>query len=107
MNKKTLLTRWMQEEENAHIQGWDFSHIKGKYEEENDLPWDYGEIVRQYLRPEMRLLDLDTGGGEFLLSLRHPYHNLAATENYPPNIALCERRLLPLGIDWKIIRCWK
>ena len=49
MNKKTLLTRWMQEEENAHIQGWDFSHIKGKYEEENDLPWDYGEIVRQYL----------------------------------------------------------
>lgn len=101
MNKKTLLTRWMQEEENAHIQGWDFSHIKGKYEEENDLPWDYGEIVRQYLRPEMRLLDLDTGGGEFLLSLRHPYHNLAATENYPPNIALCERRLLPLGIDFR------
>ena len=47
----------------------------------------------------MRLLDYDTGGGEFLLSLQHPYGNTAATEGYPPNVQLCREKLLPLGID--------
>ena len=40
MDKK-LIENWFEEEKNAHIQGWNFSHIHGKYEEENDLPWDY------------------------------------------------------------------
>lgn len=47
----------------------------------------------------MKLLDYDTGGGEFLLSLHHPYGNTAATEGYPPNVQLCREKLLPLGID--------
>ena len=47
----------------------------------------------------MKLLDYDTGGGEFLLSLRHPYENTAATEGYSPNVQLCREKLLPLGID--------
>ena len=47
----------------------------------------------------MKLLDYDTGGGEFLLSLHHPYENTAATEGYPPNVQLCREKLLPLGID--------
>lgn len=101
MNRDELLKLWLQEEEAAHIHGWDFSHIKGKYEEGRELPWDYEEIVRFYLRPEHKLLDIDTGGGEFLLSLGHPCHNLAATENYPPNVELCRGKLLPLGIDFK------
>ena len=81
MDKEALLKRWLEEEEIAHIHGWDFSHIKGKFEEEHDLPWNYREIVNRYLWPEMKLLDIDTGGGEFLLSLGHPHCNLAATEN--------------------------
>ncbi len=101
MDKEGLLQIWLQEEAVAHIHGWDFSHIRGKYEEEHDLPWDYKEIVRDYLRPEMKLLDIDTGGGEFLLSLDHPHHNLAATENYQPNVELCKGKLVPLGIDFK------
>lgn len=101
MDKKELLKLWIQEEKIAHIHGWDFSHIHGKYEEEHDLPWDYEEVVRRYLRPEMKLLDIDTGGGEFLLSLGHPCDNLAATENYPPNVELCKSKLLPLGIDFR------
>ena len=100
-NKETLLNIWLHEEEIAHIHGWDFSHIRGKYAEEHDLPWDYREIVKHYLQPEMKLLDMDTGGGEFLLSLNHPYNNLAATENYPPNVELCKRKLLPLGINFQ------
>lgn len=101
MDREALLKIWLQEEETAHIYGWDFSHIDGKYEEEHDLPWDYREIVGKYLRPEMKLLDIDTGGGEFLLSLDHPNCNTSATEDYPPNVELCKRKLLPLGIDFR------
>lgn len=101
MEKETLRKIWLQEEEAAHIHGWDFSHIHGKYDEERDLPWNYREVVNRYLRPEMKLLDIDTGGGEFLLSFGHPCENLAATENYPPNVALYREKLLPLGIDFR------
>ena len=69
--------------------------------EEGDLPWDYREEILRYLKPEMRILDIDTGGGEFLLSLNHPHANTAATENYPPNVELCRETLLPLGIDFR------
>ena len=89
------------EEAAAYIHGWDFSRVHGRYEGENDLPWDYEAIVRQVLEKDARLLDCDTGGGEFLLSLRHPYANAAATEGYPPNAALCRERLLPLGIVFR------
>lgn len=101
MNQTKIIEKWLQEEKVAHIQGWDFSHIWGKYEEENDLPWDYEEIVRRYLTKDKKVLDLDTGGAEFLLSLQHPYHNLSATEAYPPNVELCKKKLLPLGVDFK------
>lgn len=96
---RRLREEWEAEEKIAHIHGWDFSHIHGRYTEEDDLPWDYEQIVREYLRDEMKLLDYDTGGGEFLLSLEHPCENTAATEGYAPNYELCRERLLPLGID--------
>ena len=102
MNRNELIKRWKAEEEIAHIHGWDFSHIGGRYMEEDDLPWDYRKEILRYLKPEMRILDIDTGGGEFLLSLNHPYPNTAATENYPPNVDLCQEMLLPLGIDFRI-----
>ena len=101
MNTNELIKRWKSEEEIAHIHGWDFSHIEGRYMEEDDLPWDYREEILRYLKPEMRILDIDTGGGEFLLSLNHPYENTAATENYPPNVDLCCKTLLPLGVDFR------
>ena len=101
MNTNELIKRWKAEEEIAHIHGWDFSHIEGRYMEEGDLPWDYREEILRYLKPEMRILDIDTGGGEFLRSLNHPHENTAATENYPPNVALCQETLLPLGIDFR------
>ena len=99
MTDEELKQIWKKEEEIAHIVGWDFSHINDRYEEEEDLPWDYDEIVRRYLKPGHMLLDYDTGGGEYLLTLRHPYENTCATEGYPPNVKLCKERLTPLGID--------
>ena len=101
MNTHELIKQWKAEEEIAHIHGWDFSHIEGKYMEEDDLPWDYREVILRYLKPEMRILDIDTGGGAFLLSLNHPHTHTAATENYPPNVDLCRETLVPLGIDFR------
>lgn len=101
MNTNDLIARWKAEESIAPIHGWDFSHIDGRYTEEENLPWDYREMILRYLEPEMRILDIDTGGGEFLLSLNHPYENMAATEGYPPNVELCKQVLLPLGIDFR------
>ena len=98
--KNEHIREWKAEEEIAHIHGWDFSHLDGRCVEE-PLPWDYRQTIEAYLKPEMKLLDIDTGGGEFLLRLNHPYENTAATENYPPNIALCKEILLPLGIDFR------
>lgn len=99
MNTEELINDWKAEERIAHIHGWDFSHIRDRYTEEEDR--NYRETILQYLRPQMRLLDIDTGGGEFLLSLNHPYENTAATEGYPPNVELCRKILLPLGIDFR------
>ncbi len=101
MNTDEWINSWKTEEQIAHIHGWDFSHIRDRYTEEEDLPWDYRETILRYLKPEMRLLDIDTGGGEFLLSLNHPYGCTAATEGYPPNVELCKKTLLPLGIDFR------
>jgi len=101
MCKNELIKRWKVEEEIAHIRGWDFSHIDGRYTEQDDLPWNYRAVIEEYLTPEMKILDIDTGGGEFLLSLNHPHENTAAMENYPPNVELCKEVLLPMGIDFR------
>ena len=100
-NYAALIPAWKAEENIAHIHGWDFSHISGRYAEEDDLPWNLRSIILQHLTDSMHLLDIDTGGGEFLLSLHHPPAYTAATENYPPNVALCRQTLSPLGIDFR------
>ena len=51
MNKHELINIWKTEEHVAHIHGWDFSHIEGRYTEETDLPWNYQNII---LRSEER-----------------------------------------------------
>lgn len=102
---KTFVPIWKAEEEAAHMHGWDFSHLDGRYMEETDLPWDFRALIGEYLRPEHRLLDMDTGGGEFLLSLGHPHGRTSATEGYPPNAALCRETLSPLGVDFHEADC--
>lgn len=94
MNWKKI---WMEEESHA-FSGWDFSHLDGRQEHE-PLPWDYRAEVLSGLKPKQRLLDMGTGGGEFLMTLGHPCENTSVTEGYPPNIALCKERLAPLGVE--------
>lgn len=101
MDKNKLKEEWLKEEKMAHIRGWDFSHIYGRYTEEENLPWDFRTVINKYLKTDMKLLDMETGGGEFLLSLNHPNQNTSAIEGYRPNVELCKKVLLPLGIDFK------
>ena len=97
MNYEKLKNIWMAEEQHA-FQGWDFSHLQSRWQGE-PLPWDYKVIIMEHLRPTARLLDMGTGGGEFLLSLGHPNEKTAVTEAWPPNIQLCMEKLAPLGIQ--------
>ncbi|GKU30316.1 class I SAM-dependent methyltransferase [Clostridium folliculivorans] len=99
MDYRELKELWEKEEKDTS-EGWDFSHLENRSEEE-DLPWDYKEILRKYLKPDFKLLDMGTGGGEFLLSLKHPFSNTSVTEKWEPNVKLCEKRLAPLGIEVK------
>ena len=96
MNTEHYKQLWL-EEEGFSFQGWDFSHLDGRWQCE-PLPWDYRAILERYLRPGDRLLDMGTGGGEFLLTLGRPYALTTVTEAYPPNVELCRNRLEPLGI---------
>ncbi len=101
MDAEKLREIWLKEESIAHIKGWDFSHINDRYSEEDELPWDYRSVIGDYLKSGHRILDMDTGGGEFLLSLGHDPKLTAATEGYAPNVELCKKELLPLGIDFR------
>ena len=101
MEKQAIINQWLLEQEIAHIKGWDFSHIRGRYKEEDDLPWDFENIIKSYLNDTDYLLDMETGGGEFLLSFMANAKYTAAIEGYEPNIKICEDRLLPLGINFK------
>lgn len=96
MNRRELKEQW-KHEENYAFKGWDFSHISGRWEE-GALPWDYRVILSSYLKNTDKLLDMGTGGGEFLLSLKHPHKLTTVTEAYPPNFELCKKKLEPLGI---------
>lgn len=101
MNYNNLKEEWKKEEQYT-FKGWDFSHIDARYEEEK-LPWNYKEIILRYVKPSHRLLDMGTGGGEFLLTLNHPYELTSVTEAYPPNVELCKKKLSSLGIEVKQI----
>ncbi|WP_243454423.1 class I SAM-dependent methyltransferase [Desulfosporosinus fructosivorans] len=97
MDYMKLKEYWLSEEKKI-FQGWNFSYI-GKRKTQEPLPWNYDKMVRQYLNTNSTLLDMGTGGGEYLLTLNHPYCKTFATEAYPPNYELCEKTLTPLGID--------
>jgi SAM-dependent methyltransferase len=48
------------------LRGWDFSAVR---DERDPVPWDYQPLVRCYLRPDSRVLDIGTGGGEQFLQI--------------------------------------
>jgi SAM-dependent methyltransferase len=53
----------------GELRGWDWSSLRM---ERDPVPWAYQDIVRRYVTPSSRVLDVGTGGGEVFLSLA-PY----------------------------------
>jgi cyclopropane fatty-acyl-phospholipid synthase-like methyltransferase len=63
------------------------------------LPWDYTATVLEHARRSPDLLDLGTGGGEWLAALPYRPARTVATEAWPPNVSVARGRLKPLGTE--------
>lgn len=88
------------------ITGWDFSALTSSGRMlETPVPWDYHAIVMQYLPEVNTLLDMGTGGGEFLMSLGLLPQSTYATEGYGPNVQIAEKNLAQTGV--KVISGYK
>ncbi|CAG8552177.1 4821_t:CDS:2 [Diversispora eburnea] len=93
------LLQHLASEFNKPFTGWDFSYLEGRMEERtHSLPWDYESTVRALLPNCQGLLDMGTGGGEFLASLSPLPEDTCATEGWAPNIDIARKRLKPLGV---------
>lgn len=93
-----LFNQLLDDAVNVEFSGWDFRRFGGRWHEA-DPTWNYLALVRAEVANATALLDMDTGGGEFLESLAPLPPFTAATENYPPNIPLAQARLSRLGVD--------
>lgn len=79
------------------MEGWDWSTLAGRYVETGP-PWDYRAEVTALLSTAHTLLDMGTGGGEFLSSLAPLPPECWATEAYAPNVPVAAAYLEPLGV---------
>jgi SAM-dependent methyltransferase len=86
----------IEEAQKAVFAGWDFRWLAGRMIQP-EPNWDYPELVRTHLEGITHLLDMGTGGGEFLASLMPLPADTHATEAYPPNQPIAQKRLTPLG----------
>lgn len=77
--------------------GWDFSWLDGRMHVE-PLPWDFTEILRELASESPDLLDMGTGGGEWLRSFGRWPKRTVATEAWPPNVAVAAAALRAVGI---------
>ena len=87
----------------APFTGWDFSWLDARTSLTQDLPWSYTAEVRRRAAAATSLLDLGTGGGELLASIRPRPARTVATESWAPNVSVAASRLRPLGIS--VVRC--
>ncbi|MGQ9515214.1 MAG: methyltransferase domain-containing protein [Thermoproteota archaeon] len=57
-------------------------------------------MARRFLSSSKAALDLGTGGGEILLSMKDVYPmRVVATEDYVPNVILAHERLAPYSVE--------
>ncbi len=95
--RNTLFEKLVDEAIHQDFMGWDFSFIAKRYVED-PTTWDYRQKVQDEIRQVDSLLDLGTGGGEFLSTLRPLPAYTWATEAFRPNIPIAQARLKPLGV---------
>ena len=82
------------------VEGWDFSWFEGRASEERPS-WGYARMMAARMAGARAALDIQTGGGEVLATalagVPEPPPVLAATESWPPNLAIAAASLRPLG----------
>ncbi|WP_026895975.1 class I SAM-dependent methyltransferase [Clostridiisalibacter paucivorans] len=101
--KKSLTNKelfdYLVDEVNEKFEGWDFSHLESTGRmQEFPLSWNYRNKVMMEMQGVSSLLDMCTGGGEFLSTLSPLPKSTCVTEGYKPNISIAKNRLEPLGI---------
>jgi SAM-dependent methyltransferase len=79
------------------VTGWDFTWLRERVTT-SPLPWSFEEIVSSHARESPDLLDMETGGGEWLAALRNRPRRTVATEAWAPNVDLAGERLRALGV---------
>ncbi|WP_145804558.1 class I SAM-dependent methyltransferase [Kribbella amoyensis] len=88
----------VEEAVSAGFSGWDFRWLEGRASSASPS-WSYPEVAAAALGPDVRLLDIDTGGGELLASFAPLPKATIATEGYAPNVPIARDRLGPLGVE--------
>jgi hypothetical protein len=88
----------LREAEELPVEGWDLTAL-GDRLRVAPLPWDFDAIVARYARASPDLLDLGTGGGEWVAGLPSRPPRTVATESWPPNVTVARERLAPLGAE--------
>lgn len=121
MTDESLVTKWIEQESKwrEEFSGWNFSKLIEDKRivfnmSEEKLGWDYEKIVYRTLveltnqrdaNDEVYVLDLGTGGGEFLETLLLKLDNLRkklkiyATESFHPNLLRAQQRLNPHNVQ--------
>lgn len=84
------------EGEAVPTEGWDFSWFVGRATEERPS-WGYTRVLAAHMARAEAALDVQTGGGEVLASLPDLPPVLAATESWPPNVAIARGNLRRFG----------
>lgn len=93
------LFHFMVSEAEAPFSGWNFSYIEDTRRVQSEpLPWSFTSEVLMKVRHADSLLDMGTGGGEYLSALRPLPNETCATEAYAPNVGVARSRLEPLGV---------
>ncbi len=99
MSKKEELIQQWKRDEKALFEGWDFSYLKGRYNEGNPN-WDYKSTAKKLIKKSNSILDMATGGGEAfseILSVFRP-KKAVAIEGYKPNVSVARKNLQKYGI---------
>ncbi|MGH6957348.1 MAG: class I SAM-dependent methyltransferase [Caulobacteraceae bacterium] len=89
------LASLLEDAERRPLVGWDFSY-DGRIA--SRAPWDFEAIADEEARRSPDLLDMGTGGGEWLSRRPFPKGRTVATEAWPPNVPVARARLAPLGV---------
>lgn len=76
----------------APRRGWDFSRVR---DDRDPAPWEYLDVVRRFLRPDDRVLDVGTGGGERFLELAPHFGSGVGVDPDPAMIAAARGNLPP------------